>query len=436
MECVPEGRAATNPVDQRMSSSTATEDTSACYDVFVARQPIFQGDGKLVAYELLYRRSGAHQTAEGTSAEAMAAEVLVQTFLSMGIERVTGDSRAFLNFTREMLLNGVAGLFDPKRVVIELLETVQPDDEVISAIDTLSTNGYTVALDDFEYSPAWDAVLGRVKVIKVDVLDRSPADLKHLVQQLSRWSLTLLAERVETREVEQLCKALGFRLFQGYYYQRPEILSKKELSAGQLTILRLMNLLRDPNSSDVQLDDAFRGDVSLTMKLLRTVNSAAMGGRGIESIRHAVRMVGRGELHKWLSLLLVSSVASRGGTDLEVVRVALTRARLAEQVGQQAGNRQMAEALFMVGLFSLLEALLRVPLTEILGELDLAEEIRRALLTRAGPYASTLSLVEAWEGARWDVVNAEATSLGLDPALLGDMYLQSIAWAKERLQTA
>lgn len=376
-----------------MTAQPDASETSACYDVFVARQPIFSTEGQLVAYELLYRKSGASQGAAGASSEVMAAEVLVQTFLNIGIDQVTGDAKAYLNFTREMLLNGVYGLFDKRRVVVEVLENVTPDDEVFAAIETMATNGYTVALDDFEYTPEWDRILPYVGIVKVDVLDRPIESLIPLVARVQAHGVTLLAERVETQEVATACKKLGFTLFQGYFFQRPEVLTKTELSAGQLTILRLMNLLRDANSSDAALDDAFRGDVSLTMKLLRTVNSAAMGGRGIESIRHAVRMVGRSELHKWLSLLLVSSVANRGGTDLEVVRAALVRARFAEQIARQGGDRRAAESLFMVGLFSLLEALLRMPLPEILKRIELADEIKRALLVRAGPYASILSLV-------------------------------------------
>ncbi len=416
-----------------MTAQPAAPESSACYDVFVARQPIFEADGRLAAYELLYRRSGASGGAEGATAEVMAAEVLVQTFLNIGVDQVTGDAKAFLNFTREMLVNGVYGLFDKRRVVIELLETVTPDDEVLATVETMVNNGYTIALDDFEYTPEWDRILPHVGIVKVDVLDRDLSSLEGLVARLKSFGAVLLAERVETQEVADRCRRLGFSMFQGYFFQRPEILTKTELSAGQLTILRLMNLLRDGNSSDAALDDAFRGDVSLTMKLLRTVNSAAMGGRGIESIRHAVRMVGRSELHKWLSLLLVSSVATRGGTDLEVVRSALVRARFAEQIGRQSGDRRAAESLFMVGLFSLLDALLRMPIGEVLEKIDLADEIKRALLVRAGPYASALSLVEGWERASWDVVYAEGKTLGLDLSLLGDLYIESLAWARERL---
>lgn len=417
------------------AESTAVE-SSACFDVFVARQPIFQLDGAITAYELLYRKSGESQSALHASAEVMAAEVLVQTFLNIGLDRVTGTARAYLNFTREMLVQGTWALFDPARVVIEILETVTPDAEVLAAVEQVVNAGFTVALDDFVYTPQHEPLLRLAHVIKVDVLDRPFADIEALVRRLEGRNLTLLAERVETREVEQKCRTLGFTLFQGYFFQRPEILSRRELAAGHLAILQLMNVLRDVDSTDAQLEHAFRGDVSLTMKLLRTVNSASIGGRGIDSIRHAVRMVGRGELHKWLSLLLVSSVAARGGTDVELVRVALARAHLAELIGRQNSDRRTSESLFMVGLFSLLDALLRVPLNEILERLDLASEIKRALVARSGPFASVLALIEAWEQGRWDVVNAESASSGVDPRLLGDMYLTSVEWARERLLAA
>lgn len=419
-----------------MSTETSPTESTACFDVFVARQPIFSADGRVVAYELLYRKSGAHQAASGASADVMAAEVLVQTFLNMGLDKVTGEAKAYLNFTRDMLLQGMFGLFDPSLVVIEILESVTPDDDVVSTVETMVKNGYTVALDDFEYDPSYERLLPYVSIVKVDVLERTPASLSALAALLRPKEVTLLAERVETREVEAQCKSLGFSLFQGYYYQRPEILTKKELPAGQLTILQLMNLLRDANATDAQLDDAFRGDVSLTVKLLRTVNSAAMGGRGIESIRHAVRMVGRAELHKWLSLLLVSSVAARGGTDVELVRVALTRARLAEVIGLERRDRRAAEGLFMTGLFSLLDALLRVPMNEVLGKIELAEEIKRALTLRAGPYAPVLALIEAYERAQWDVVAGEGSALGIDVAAIGPMYVGALEWAKERLNSA
>ncbi|MBV6521268.1 MAG: Cyclic di-GMP phosphodiesterase CdgJ [Gemmatimonadaceae bacterium] len=414
-----------------------TETTSpALVDVFVARQPIFDIGGKVVAYELLYRRNGAIAFADGDAAGVMASEVLVHTFLNIGIDRVTAGVPAFLNFTREMLLHGVYQLFNPKEVVIELLESVQPDAEVVAACTAMTRAGYTLALDDFVFDPGYEALLPLARIVKLDVLDRDPADLAALIERLAPWKVQLLAERVETADVRDACQSLGCTLFQGYFFSRPQLLANRDLSASQLTILRLMNLLRDVDSSDVKIEEAFRTDISLTYKLLRAVNSAAIGGRGIESILHAVRLVGRAEMHKWLALLLVTSVAGKGGLTEEAVHTAIRRARMCELVAIDRGDKRGAEALFMVGLFSMLDAILGAPLAELLDRIDLATEVRRALLVRSGPFAPTLGLIEAYERGAWDVVNGEADLLGIPAQSVADLYLSALHWARDQVGSA
>lgn len=414
----------------------STAERASVVDVFVARQPIFDDRGELHAYELLYRRNAAIAFADGATADVMASEVLVHTFLNIGVEKMTRGTKAFLNFTREMLLGGVWQLFDPKQVVIELLETVTPDDEVVAACRRLVDAGYALALDDFEFAPAFEPLLELASVVKLDVLGKDAGAIAAAAARLAPYEVALLAERVETHDVQTVCASLGFRYFQGYYFSKPEILVRRDLSAGQLTILRLMNLLKNPESHDAQLDDAFRTDLSLTYKLLRTVNSAAMGGRGIESIRHAVRLVGRMELHKWLALLLVTSVVGSGGVNEELVHTALRRARMCELVALDRGDRRGADALFMVGLFSLLDAILKLPMTELLERVDLANEVRRALLVRSGPFASTLALVEAYERGSWDAADGEAAALGVAGPRVAELYLAAMEWGRERLEGA
>jgi len=416
------------------SQESAT--SPALVDVFVARQPIFDGKGNVFAYELLYRRNSAVTFADGDTADVMASEVLVHTFLNIGLDRVTDGAPAFLNFTREMLLHGVYQLFNPNDVVIELLETVTPDAEVVAACKAMTKAGYKLALDDFVFEPGYEPLLEIADIVKLDVLDRETTELAALVDRLAPYKLRLLAERVETADVRAACQSLGCTLFQGYYFSKPQLLAKRDLSAGAMTILRLMNLLRDIESSDIKIEEAFRTDVSLTYKLLRAVNSAAMGGRGIESILHAVRLVGRAEMHKWLALLLVTSVAGRGGLTEEVVHTAIRRARMCELVAIDRGDRRGAEALFMVGLFSLLDAILGFPLPELLERIDLATEVRRALLVRSGPFAPTLSLIEAYERGAWDAASGEAALLGIPPQTVTDLYLSALAWSKEQIANA
>ena len=406
----------------------ATQD-AALLDVLVARQPIFDRRGELYAYELLYRGTAADTAALGASSSAMASRVLANAFLHIGLDGLTGGHRAFLNFSRDMLLSGVHQVFDRQRVVIELLETVPPDAEVVAACSALVAEGYTLALDDFEYTAAHEPLLRLARVVKLDVLDVPREALRPRQVRAASHGATVLAERVETREVHEACLAAGYGLFQGYYFSRPELVARKDLATSQLAILQLLNLLRDGDATDGKLEEGFRRDVSLTYTLLRVVNSAAMGGQGIASIRHAVQLVGRTELHKWLTLLLVTTAPGEGGGHSETVRLALQRARMCELAAQAGPGRRHPASHFIVGLFSLLDAILKCPLPEVLARVDLAPDVREALLTRGGPLAPALALVESYERADWASVLRAAESLGVAPSRLGGMYLDALRWA-------
>ena len=401
-------------------------------DVFVARQPIFDRQDRLVAYELLYRGNPAENLAVGVSSTQMATDTLVRTLLSMGLERVTGGKTAFVNVDREVLLSDSFGVLHPGSVVIELLETIACDEETRPACEALVSRGYTLALDDFVYQPSYDPLLQLARIVKVDVLNRPLDELRQVVEQLRPFEVRCLAERVENAEVHAQCAELGFELFQGYFYARPEILTGREVPMQQANIIRLLNLIRNPDASDMHVEDAFRADLVLTYKLLRIVNSAALGGMGIESIRHAVQLLGRAALHRWLSLLLVSSLSTATGVESELVTVAMQRARFCELISESRGRRRESGPLFMVGLFSLLDALLRIPMEEILAKVDLASDLSEVLLWRTGPHAPTLRLVEAYESARWDDVLTEAKALSLPIEEVPELYAQAVEWTRQR----
>src|SRR5690606_3067766 len=361
-------------------------------EVFVTRQPIFDRHDRVAGYELLYRRSPTSARAPQMVTPALSTRVIADAFLGIGVHRVTDGRPAYLNCGRELLLSGLLELFDPRHVVIELLETVEPDDEVIAACQALSEAGYRIALDDFEYRARWEPLLRIADVIKVDVLAHSPAELEKAVARLRRYNAMLLAEKVESAEVRDRCLRLGFDLFQGFHFRRPETVAHRDISVAQIRILKLMNLMRDLNIPDARLEDEFRADVPLSYKLLRMANSAAIGGIGIQSLGHAIRLLGRQPLYRWLSLLLLSSARRRGGIDEELVHASLVRARFAELTAQHAGRAADAGALFLIGLFARLDDLLGTPMTEILDQLVLDAPVREALLDRAGPYADLLNL--------------------------------------------
>ena len=407
-------------------------------EIALARQPIFDRDDHLVGYELLYRRqrneSQAIQPVEGSGVQ-MSSDTIAGAFVGLGIQKVTGGKRAYINFDRAMLLSGAAQVLDPQAVVLEILESVRVDAEVLAACEALVASGYMLALDDFVYEPVYDPLLRLAKIVKVDVLGRPVCQIREQIDRLRPFGVTCLAERVESRGIRDECAALGFTLFQGYYFARPENLACREVPMEQANLMRLLNLLRDPDTTDLALEEVFRADVRLTYRLLRIVNSASLGHTGVTSIGHGIRLLGRATLHRWMSLLLVSSLATRTGDARDqLVELALIRARFSELLTEALGRQTDGSAGFVAGLFSLLDALLQMPMAELVERLSLTPELRDALLERSGPFAPTLKVIDAYESA-CDVREAFSGSDtgGAVVDALPDLYLQSVEWARSTL---
>jgi len=418
---------------KRSKQATST-DIAAVTDVCVARQPIFGTSGDVAGYELLYRRTATDTAASGVRRSVIAADVVAHSFLHFGLDRLTAGRRAYVNFTREMLLTGAYTLLPPEHVVIELLEDVEPDEQVETACEQLVNAGYALALDDdFSGGAHFRRLLELATIVKVDVLNQPLSRLDEIAQDLAVYDVRLLAERVETAEMRAMCAGLGYELFQGYYYARPEVVRNRSLVSDELAIIHAMAVLRDPRSSDADAEAAFSTDVGPSYRLLRMMNSAARAGRRIESIRHAVQLSGREELAKWLALLLVSSMAARGSANRELLHLAVQRARLCELLAIAAGRGRDTNACFLVGLFSLLDAISGLPMADLLDAVALAPALRSALMGRTGPHAPPLSIVEAYERGEWSSVMRQASSAGLDAALVGACYLQSLAWTRDRL---
>jgi EAL and modified HD-GYP domain-containing signal transduction protein len=283
------------------------------------------------------------------------------------------------------------------------------------------------------WDPRYRRLLELASIVKVDVMNQPPAGIDEIAQRVAPYDVRLLAERVETADVRAMCAGLGYELFQGYYFARPETLVSRALTSDELTIVRAMNVMRDERATEGDAEAVFSADMGLSYKLLRMVNSAARGGRGIESIRHAVQLTGRNELSKWLALLLVSSMAARGGANRELMHLAIQRGRMCELLAGPTGRDREAGSLFLVGLFSLLDAISGIPMPELLDAVALAPALREALVSRAGPYAVALVLAEAYERGAWGTVARQAQSSGIDAAQVGSFYVQSLAWTRDRL---
>ena len=405
-------------------------------DIYVARQPIFDAAQSVVAYELLYRSNGETQFADGLTASKMSSSVIVDGVLGMGLDSLTEGQTAFINLSEDMLLQGTAELLDPSQVVIELLESIQPTEQVIEECTSLHAAGYKLALDDFVYDERWDPLLELAEIVKVDVLDTGSA-MPEALERLRRFDVLLLAEKVEDQAIHDRCVEQGFKYFQGFHYYRPETLTKKDMSSQSLAIVRLMNLLQNPGVTDREIEDAFKSDPSLTYKLLRIVNSAALGGRGVDSIAHALRLLGRDPLYRWLCLLLMTVGSDGGDLQTEVVKAALLRGRMCESVGDRVRSKVRdtpgGGSLFLIGMFSDIERVLGLPVSDVLEDIDVAPSVRSAILERDGTGGTILSAVDAYMDAEWDEAEGALAGVGAETDGLFDVYVDSVTWAGERM---
>jgi len=400
--------------------------------VYVARQPIFEVGRGLYGYELLYRRDVSIDHADGDDSH-MSADVIANALLGVGFRNISGGRLAFVNFSHGQLLDRSWELFDPETVVIELLERVEFNCETLAACREMARAGYKIALDDYVADERTRPLIELASIVKVDVLNRPIADLKEVADHLRSSGVRLLAERVETATVRDACTDMGYQLFQGYLFSRPETLTKRDVSASHMAVMQLLNLLQNPDTPDSALDAAFQGDVALCYKLLRIVNAAALGGRNITSIPHAVRLVGREMLHRWLAVLLVSSLGRSGDVGHELALTAITRARMCELVTAASVERRHAGSAFIVGLLSLLDVLLEIPMPAILARLELSDDVKGALLERHGPLGSPLQLVEAYEKANWDAAKGLAQESAVPDELVPGLYLDALQWAAEHI---
>jgi len=359
--------------------------------VFIARQPIFDVRDTRVAYELLYRatRDATQAYAGDMSPSLMCGDTALHSLLSIGLDRLTNGTIAYVNVTEEHLLGELYRIFDPGAVVIELLETVDGTPAVVDACERAVAEGYTLALRDR--------------------------------------GLQVLAERVETADMLATARAIGCTLFQGYVFSRPETLDGRSVNVHQATVFRIMALLNEPDATDTALDEAFRSHPSLSLSLLRIVNSASFGGRGVDSIPHAIRLIGREALSRWVLIMLVATVGSRSPVAHEAVVEALIRGRFCETVTAHGANGDPA-ARFLVGLLSRMDTLLGLPMEQVLERLPVSGEVRAALLENTGPHATILMLADAYENGDWTLVD----TLSADDEL-PSLYAEAVSWATDRL---
>lgn len=399
--------------------------------IFIGRQPILDRKRLLVGYELLFRGSASDEAARFEDQALASARVIVNTFASMGVNAVLGSARGFFNVTDSLLLSDLVEALPKDRVVLEVLENVTADKATLERCRQLKERGFVLALDDYVYRDSREELLDLVSVVKVDLPEVTEYELQPMVRKLRHRGVRICAEKVETQEEFQRCYDLGFDLFQGYFFARPVVLEGASLDPARATLMVLLNKLY-ADAESVEIAKTLKQHVTLGVNLLRLVNSAAMATvHKIGRVQDAVNYLGRRQLQRWITILLYAG-ADAGGTRNPLLQAAAHRGRMMEIISGQildGGDSSIRqERAFLVGMLSLVDALLNQPLEELLAEMNVEDDVRDALLKRDGVLGTLMCLVEAVEATDFDRVEFLLGDFGLDLSQLQEAENQAYLW--------
>jgi len=401
-------------------------------EVYLGRLPILDNKQNLVAYELLFR-SDQHNVVTITDNSAASANVIIDTYGQLGIENVIGKRRGFIKVDAKLLLNDAICMLPKKHVVLEILRSVEINEEIIQRCSFLKQKGYQLALSNVTHLDArFERIMPLINVVKINITAVSQSDLLSLIRQLRRWPVLLLAEKVESPEVARNCIALNFQMLQGFYFAKPEIIAGKRIDPSKLSLLKLLLLVvKDSEVSDIE--NELKYQPGLSYNLLRMVNSAASGlPSTINSIKRAIMIIGRKQLQRWVQILLYAAKQRDGGSSDALMLTATVRGKLLESIAMadRPHDKNHQDRAFMVGVLSLLDTLLGIAMSELVGTLSIQKDMSEALLTRRGPLGYQLALIEAYEKGETEIVSSMLAELGfLTMQKFTQLELEAAAWA-------
>jgi len=396
--------------------------------VFIGRQPIMDVKQHIIGYELLFRHSADADTAVFEDELKACSNVLVNTMGDMDVQWLLGDKLAFINVNEAMLMSEFIELMPPQRTTLEILRTVVAGDAVIERCRELHKLGYKIALDNPQLSAQLEPLTQFANFIKIDSLSVTTQEARKLFQQYAAPNIQMVAEKIETLEQFEAYKEIGFRRFQGFYFARPETFTAKVINPSFDSVLNLLNLVTQ-DSDNKDIENGFKRDAALSFKLLRYINSVGFGlSCEIQSIQHALTILGRKQLYRWLTLLMVT--AGENSTPPALMKTSITRGRLTELLGESYFEKHDRDNLFIVGVFSLLDAILKMPMDQVLEKIQLPENVSEALLSRGGVYGPFLQLTEACEGADSKRILELAELLQYDANKVNECHMAALAWAE------
>lgn len=399
-------------------------------DVYAARQPIFDSRLGVYGYELLYRKS-MNNFYEGSDDNQATAELINNSFLVFQLSDLTDNKRAFINFSGEMLAKEIPLLLPKERIVVEILERVEPTEAVIEACRKLKDRGYMLALDDFAFDDKLFPLIELADMIKVDFSAFSLDKQSQLIQAYKeKYRITFLAEKIENRDEFHAARRLGYELFQGYFFSKPIVVHGKEIGIMQTSVIRIIDELNRDEPDYQHMVEIIEKDLGLTYKLLKAANSLFYGSRNrIHSIQQALVRMGTDELKKWMYLLMLKDI--KNVHNKELIKTSLIRGKMMELLSLQLGMKPKQFDYFMVGLFSSADILLNKKMNDVVHELPLTKEVREALTRRSNKLGHVLDFILSLETADWTRADKFVLAGKIDYETVLSQYILAIKWANE-----
>ena len=393
---------------------------------FVARQPILTKDEKVFGYELLFR-DGVESYFCPADPEAASRSTL-DTSMLMGLDVLCDGRRAFINCTRDMLLKDYVTLLPSSQTVVEILESVEPDELVIAACQRLKEAGYMIALDDFAVDDRREPLTDIADIVKVDMRATTPEQCVAMIKRYGPWRCRMLAEKVETREEFVAAQKAGFVYFQGYFFRRPETMRAHDITGNRLNYVRMLQVVSKPELDPREIENAIKGEASLCYRLLRYLNSAVFGfASEIHSVRHALSLLGEREVRRWVRLVV--TLAAGQNKSSELVLSAMVRARFCELLSPKLQHGD--SDLFLLGLLSLMDSILEVPMAEVLDSVPIDQETKSVLLGGGSRLRPLYQLMLSQESGDWQQSAKLAKSLDLRESDVAEIYWQAMQWARQ-----
>jgi c-di-GMP phosphodiesterase len=379
-------------------------------------------------YELLFRHGEDIEEAVFADGDQATTQLIADGY-NLAVRGMRQGAKALVNFPRRMLVGEAPYVLPADQCVVEILETVTPEPEVLSACLELKNRGYALALDDFEGESGFESLCELVDIIKIDVLGKTPAQVRAIVEGVKKYEATLLAEKVESHDIFKVCRSLGFTYFQGFFFNRPEIIPGRKLSTSQVNKIRLLKELSAPEVDSSRLVEIIQTDLSISYRLLKYINSAFFGLQiKVTSIPRAMSMLGTRNLRQWLQVVILSDVNTEDKAH-ELVRISVQRARFLHLLAARHPVPFDQDGMFLLGFFSLLDAILDQSMGLVLEEIPLDPAIKRALVDQDDQGAAWVELLDEIDRCNWPRLTSKAGELGVPITLVNRLSAEASIWA-------